>query len=287
MTMHWSVVRVACLLLLTGLTYFYTWYWLYMRWTAPDSSFAHGFLVPAVFLWLLFRRREEIERIDPEPSYLGLVLILPALVLHLLAVFLEVYSPSGFTLPILMGGTILYFRGWKVLRKLLFPVCYLYFAIPLPMNWVLDATLVLKNLAITSSTTLAKFMGAAVHEEGSSLVFASGATLEVASPCSGLRSLIALLALGVLYAVEFTSLSFCGRAVFIVLSVPIALLSNILRICFLCLVVHYLGKDAAGGVVHYGSGLAIYAVSLAVMIGLSRVLRAVPFFRREPCETGT
>jgi exosortase len=283
--MHGRALRFAGLFLLTGLAYAYTWYWLYRRWSAPDSLFAHGFLIPFVFLWLLGRRRERFERLDPVPDYRGLFLILPALCLHLLAMHVEVYSPSGFTLPILLAGIILYFWGWPRLKVLRFPVLYLYFAIPLPMNWVHALSFRLKIFVISLSTGLARFLGADLVDRGSSLEFGRGGSLPVENPCSGLRSLVALLALGVLYAVEFASLSVLGRLVFVLLAIPIAMASNVLRITFLCMVADRYGVQAASGAVHDGSGYAIYIIAFLLMLAFGRLLSAVPVFRRRaPCE---
>ena len=93
-------------------------------------------------------------------------------------------------------------------------------------------------------------------------------------------ALIALVALGVLYAVEFTSLNRWGRLLFVALTVPIAMVSNVLRITFLCLVADHWGTDAASGVVHEGSGYAIYFVALFLMIACGRLLAAFPRFLR-------
>ena len=191
--MHWRIIRFAGLFLLTGLAYAYTWYWLYRRYSAPDSLFAHGFLIPLVFIWLFMRRRVQLESIEPHPDYRGLLLILPALGLHLLAVHVELYSPSGFTLPILLAGIILYFWGGSRLKVLRFPVLYLYFALPVPMNWVQALSFRLKLFVISLSTWLARLLGADLVDRGSSLEFSSGGSLPVENPCSGLRSLVALL----------------------------------------------------------------------------------------------
>jgi exosortase len=195
------------------------------------------------------------------------------------AVYLEVYSPSGFTLPVLIGGIIIYFWGWGIFKTLFFPLFYLFFAIPFPMNWVHTLSFRLKIIAMGISTSLARFLGVEMEEKGSYLFFQDGDHLLVGSPCSGLRSLIALVALGVLYAVEFTSLNLMGRTVVILLTVPIAMISNVLRITFLCLLADGAGVEAASGWVHDVSGYAIYVVALVLMMICGRIFSAIPFFR--------
>ena len=154
-----------------------------------------------------------------------------------------------------------------------------------PMNWVQAMSFRLKLVAIDQSTALARFLGAELLNRGSAIEFAGGGSLPVENPCSGLRSLVALLALGVLYAVEFTSLNLKGRVLFILLAVPIAMASNVLRITFLCLVADRFGVAAASGAVHDGSGYAIYIVAFLLMLACGRPLHAIPAFRgRAPCE---
>jgi exosortase len=208
------------------------------------------------------------------------------LFIHGAAVYLEVYSPSGFTLPILVGGIILYCFGWPVLRILLFPVLYLFFAIPLPMNWVHATAFRLKIIAVDFSTGLAGVLGTEAREVGSKIVFNGGDHLMVGTPCSGLRSLIALTAMGVLYVVEFTKMNLKGRLILLLLIVPIAMASNILRITLLCMVAGHFGSDAASGWIHDLSGYLIYIVALVLMLAVGRLIgRYSLFFRRASCES--
>jgi exosortase len=277
-------IRFLALLLLTGVAYAYTWYWLYVRWTEPDTFFAHGFLIPAVFLWLVHRRRECLARLEPSPSIWGLPLIILALCVHICAMAVEIYSPSGFTLPVLMAGIILYCWGWPHLKLLLFPVAFLFFGVPWPMNWVQAMSFRLKIMAVEASTQVTNLLGTACQESGSFILFAGGERLLVGDPCSGLRSLIALVALGILYVMEFLTLNRAGRILFILLTVPIAMVSNIIRIVFLCLLAGHSGVPATQGLVHDLSGYAIYAVALVLMIGCGRIMEALPFFqRRKSC----
>jgi exosortase len=283
--MQWRIVRFIALALLVGSAYSYTGYWLYVRWSAPESFFAHGYLIPLVFLWLLYRRRFVLKETEPQPDLRGLLLICPALLLHLSAVYLEVYSPSGFTLPILMGGLVLYFWGRRAFRILLFPLFFLFFAIPLPMNWVHEASFRLKMIAMDLSTGLAVFLGTELKEVGAKIIFPSGDSLMVGTPCSGLRSLIAMVALGVLYAVEFTRMNFLGRMMLVVLIIPIAMISNVLRVTFLCLVAGRFGSAAAAGQVHDLSGYSLYIVGLLLMLAMGRLLMVCPLFvRRASCK---
>jgi exosortase len=271
---------MGLLAVLVAVAYAYTWYWLYVRWTAPDSFFAHGFLVPLISIWLVFRRKERLQALDPASDFRGLLLVIPALLLHVMAIQVEVYSPSGFTLPVLLAGLVLYFGGFRFLKVLLFPIAYLFFAIPLPMNWVHAMSFQLKIVAVNMSCGLSGLLGAEIRDDGSFILFESGEHLLVGSPCSGLRSLVALLALGVLYAVEFTRLNTMGRLVFIALAVPIAMVSNILRITFLCMLADTMGVPATTGAVHDLSGYGIYLVALVLMAASGRLLQAVPVLKR-------
>ena len=269
------------LLIPAAAAYAYTAYWLYVRWTAPESMYAHGFLVPPVVLWMLYGRRERIRSFSSTPAWSGMVLILPALALHLAAVYADVYSPSAFTLPVLLAGVVVFFRGWRALRPCIFPLAYLYFALPLPMNWVSDLSFRMKMTAVHLAVGAARFLGAELTLDGARILLKQGGVLPVAAPCSGLRSAVALLALAVLYGVIFAPLNRKGQVVFILLSLPLAVASNVLRITFLCLVAHRFGVDAAGGWVHDLSGLGVYLAALLLMLAAARALTACPLFRRK------
>ena len=92
--------------------------------------------------------------------------------------------------------------------------------------------------------------------------------------------------MGVLYGVEFLNMGRIGRAVFILLLIPIAMISNVLRITFLCIVANTWGSGAASGWVHDLSGYAVYAIAMILMIALGRILRAIPRMKgRATCES--
>jgi len=272
MTKKAVYLRYLLIALLLGATYSYICYWLYVRWSSEDSFFSHGYLIPFVSIWLCVRRKQILSKIESKPDLRGLYLLIPALVFHIMAVYKEVYSPSGMTIPVVIAGVIMYLHGWDMLRALIFPVVYLYSAIPLPLSWISVASYNLKIAAINLSTTISGLFGAHIREKGSYLIFDNGSTLLVGSPCSGLRSLIALIALGVLYAIEFSRLNVLGITIFIIITGPIAYLSNVLRITFLCLTADNFGASSITGFVHDASGYGIYIIAFLMMLGLGWLL---------------
>lgn len=269
------------LILLFGITYSHIWKWLYERWTWSESFYSHGFLIPFVSLWLCFRSKNALVQANQSPDYRGLFVLLPAIGAHMCAVRLDLYSPSGLTLPLVISGLVIYLKGFDVFKILCFPIAYLYFAIPLPLNWIQETSYELKSLAIGLSTGLAGVFGAQIQEKGAYLVFQDGGTLLVGSPCSGLRSLIALFALGILFVAAFSSLNKKGAGLFILLMGPIAVFSNVLRITFLCLIADSLGAQATKGWVHDLSGYLIYVIALVLMLGLNRGLSSMNCFAGE------
>ena len=187
--------------------------WLHERWTAADSFYGHGFLVAPLTLWLAFRKRSLLASIPAAPSSWGLALVIPALLVHLAALRIEVYSPSGLALIPLVFGVIWFLSGFRRARALWFPVLFLVFAIPLPLPWVSEAAFHLKMFAVSAATGLLDLFGMRLTMEGSYIYFEGGGRLVVGSPCSGLRSLLSILAVGVLYTAEFAELSKPGRVV--------------------------------------------------------------------------
>jgi exosortase len=262
--------KLAAGLALFCVTYWNTFVWLWQRSTAPDSYYSHALMIPFISGYLIWRRREALLRSTGESSVVGPILILFALSLHLLSVALNVYFSSGLSIFIFAGGFSLYFFGWSGTRKIVFPLGFLIFMFPLPRGALGAISVPMKLFAIWCSTGIVSLLGVPVVREGFQLHFSS-ASLEIGNPCSGLRSLLALTALGSLMAHFFTGPMWKRVALFAV-SLPIALLCNTLRMVALSLVADSFGSDAATGAFHDASGIFMYGVALILLFGTGRIL---------------
>jgi len=250
--------------------YWPTFVWLNERAWAADSYYSHAFLVPLVSAVLIWIERKELAKCPIGSSRIGLALIAAALVGHILSVLAYVNFTSGFSILVLVVGLSLYLFGTAISRKIWFPLAFLIFMFPLPLAVLGAVSLPMKLFATKAGAGILDLMGIAVVQEGFKLQFTS-ASLVVGNPCSGLRSLIALLALGALIAYLF-KVSVPRKMVLVMLSVPFAILSNITRVTLLGVTAHFFGSEAATGFAHDLSGGLVFFVALILLLTAARML---------------
>ena len=141
--------------------YFPTILWMYDRWIARDSYYSHGFLIPIVSLALIYWNKEELAEIKWKESPWGMRLIIAGAVLHLLASHpnVRIYFVSGFSMLVLICGLVLYLYGEEIFRRILFPLFFLIFMVPMPLVVINKISLQLKMFAAELATMVLNNMG--------------------------------------------------------------------------------------------------------------------------------
>ena len=246
--------------------------WMYDRYMGADSYYSHGFLVPFVSLFLIWQKLGTLKSLPQQQNIAGLIIIVFALVLHILGTVLYIFSISGFSIFFLVLGFTLFIFGKEIIRAILFPLLFLVFMFPLPEAIISLFSFPLKMFAAKAGVWVVKLFGIPVHGEGFNIFIPAGHLL-VGNPCSGLRSLIAFLALGAVFA-YLAPLS-TGKKVFLFFStIPIAILSNIVRIPILIMISHYWGLKAAAPdtLVHTGSGILVFIIGFLLLLATAKVL---------------
>lgn len=258
--------------LLLVFMYLSTFRWMYGRFTAEDTYYSHGFLIPFVCGFFVWQRRDEFIERQNDYSWTGFFFIVVALLIHFGSTVLYVFFTSGISILILAFGISLFLYGKRSTRAILFPLSYLAFMLPLP-GGIINAIAYPMKLGIASvSATLAQGLGFPILQNGF-FIDTAGGTLLIDNPCSGLRSLIAFLALGSILA-YITPTTLPRKTAIFFSSVPIAFFTNIIRVLFLILVSHYYGVPSAmpGGLPHDISGYVVFIVGGVMLFGLGRVL---------------
>lgn len=237
-----------------------------------NPNYSHGFLIPPVTLWLIWRQRKEIRsEAKPGGSIYGSLLLLPALLLHILGLRGDVTTVQGASLILALGGVVWMLFGGRVFRRIALPLAFLIFMIP-TLPWFINvASFKLKLIAARSAVGISQAIGITVEREGVNMIFPGG-TLSVENACSGLRSLIALLALGALFA-YLASGQVWKRVLLLVLALPIAVIANTLRITALCVYASVGSVQGAAGVFHDVGGYALFAIAFLLLIASRRILR--------------
>ncbi len=261
------------IIILTILAYQTTLEWMIDRYMGEDSYYSHGPIIPLVSLFLIYQKRDILEKISLQPNFVGLFIFLFALVLHILGTILYIFSISGFSLYFLIIGLALFLLGKEKFKTVAFPIIFLIFMFPLPGAILTMVSFPLKIIAANAGVWTVSLSGIPIHIEGFNIARPAGQLL-VGNPCSGLRSLIAFLALGFLLA-YITPLKLHNKFALIVLTIPIALISNIIRVAILISVSHYWGLEAAtpDTIVHSGSGVLVFVLGFSLLLLTSKVLK--------------
>lgn len=262
------------LLLLIGWLYTPILVRLVLQWVGPhsDPNFQHGIFVPLFALYILWldRRRLKAKAIDREPSWAGLPLIALSLcILALGRLGAELFF-SRVSFLILLAGLIILFLGWPFFRAVLFPWAFLILMIPLPNLILQQVTFPLQLLASRLATELLQVFGVPVLRQGNLIVLAA-MPLDVAEACSGIRSLLTLVTLAIIYGYLMETRKWV-RVVLAISAVPIAVAANSVRVFGTGLIVQYWDADKAEGFLHTFQGLLVYVVALIMLFAVHRAI---------------
>ena len=246
-------------------------------WRNPDYS--HGFLVPVFAGYVLWRERHRLARITLKPSNFGLVVMLGAIGLLLIGSLGAELFTSRFSLLVLMAGVVLFLAGWQMLRAVSFPLGFLILMIPIPVLIYNQITFPLQLLASRFATFWLQLVNVPVLREGN-LIILPNYTLEVVEACSGIRSLVTLITLAVAYGYLMQDRRWL-RWVLALLMIPIAIVSNAIRIMGAGLLTYHFGHEMAEGFFHEFSGWVIFVAALVLMFCCHWLLRKIPGANKE------
>lgn len=243
-----------------------------------DMSF--GWLVPIFSLYVLWTQRKELKASIGRPSLAGLLAAIPCLLVAILGtrglqIRLEQVGFIGLCMTVPWA-----FFGGRFAVRCIFPACYLAFTIPLA-TFLDFVTIHLRLLASGTALTVLNGCGVDVVQQGTA-IFSHGAhpfSIDVAEPCSGLRSLFALMALTAAYA-WYNQPTWTRRAALFACSIPLAVLGNVVRILSICLFAAFADPEFATGFYHDYSGYVVFIVAISCMVGcgelLTRFCKPVP-----------
>lgn len=235
----------------------------------------HGPILLAIVLWLFWRVANEVHSALAKPNTIaGFVLVLCSAFIYIIGRSQEIYAfEIGAFIPLIIG-IILALHGFATVKKYWFPLLFLAFLIPLPAfitDWLTSG---LKNHISYWAEVILYELGYPVSRSGV-ILYVGQYQLLVADACSGMNSLFSLIAVGVLY-VYLNGDIFEKRSLLLLVSiVPIAFIANVIRVLTLILVTYYYGDEAGQGFIHSFAGIAVFAISLALLYIFDNVLRKV------------
>ena len=251
------------------------WRWLWGEWRGNDY-YSHGFLIVPIAAYLAWRRFNYVEngRLQPQSGHnRGLILLTASLIGYLAAFAAKAYFLAAFAMIGLIGGLVWMALGTAMARQLAFPISFLALMTPLP--FIEKATLPLALLTGRFSAALTRFLGLDVSVAGTAVTLPN-TDLVIGAQCSGVNSIIALFALTALLAYALQG-PLWGKLTLLALSLPLAMLGNVLRVAALLFAAHYFSLETAFNFYHDYSGIVSFLLIAILMIPLSKSLQCKTF----------
>jgi exosortase len=182
---------------------------------------------------------------------------------------------SRVSLIVATVGVVLFLFGWEHVRILAFPFAFLFLMIPLPAIIFNQIAFPLQLLASEVGEWAISSAGVPVLREGNVLILAN-TSLEVAEACSGIRSLVSLITLGIVYGYFIDSRAWV-RVLIVLSTIPVAILSNAARVAGTGILAHYWGPEAADGFFHEFSGWIVFIVAFVLILAIRwAIVRVAP-----------
>ncbi len=239
-----------------------------------NDAYSHGFVLLAVALFLAVQKGPEIPD-SAGPSRWYLPALGASVALMLVGGQSELHVLAQYGLFGLVGSLVLGVWGWPGVRVLFVPLLLLLLAIPMPGYFEVNLTTELKLLSSRLGTVLLQALGVPVYTEGN-IIDLGSYQLQLADACSGLNYMVPLLAIGVMMA-GFLRTSLWRRVVLVLLTIPLTVAMNVLRIAIAGLLVKHVGPETAEGFVHDFEGWLVFVASLGLMLPtLALLLRLGP-----------
>lgn len=240
-------------------------------WNNPDYS--HGFLIPLMSLYFIWDRRYRLLSLSPFPSAPGLIVLIAGIFLLIIGNLAAELFTMRFSMLMVLAGMTLYLLGKEYLRLFLFPISFLLLMIPIPAIIFNEIAFPLQLVAAKSAASVLYILGIPVLREGN-LIFLANTVLEVAEACSGIRSLVSLIALALVFA-YFTQTRFWKQLILVLSAIPIAIIANAIRVSGTGVLAHFYGEGVAQGFYHSFSGWVVFVVSFIFMGGIGLLLRGI------------
>ena len=274
----------VALLLLFLLAFAPTLVWMGQGWFAPGSYFGHGPLLVICGIVFLRRVAKDPRAVRVQASKPAAVLFTVLLVLHVFAQTIQVDSLSGMLMVPTALALVWALYGAVILRLVAPAIGCFFFAVPLPIFVTGRLAYGMKDIAASCAVFIGNLAGLGLEQDGAKLIIpGQDLPLLVGDACAGLRSLVALTALGYVFAFFLTDRRPVGRILLLLSALPVALMANFLRIAVLAGIATVKGVPYAAGPAHEISGYLVYLAAIFLLFVIDRFL---PFRRAKAIGDG-
>jgi exosortase len=238
-----------------------------------DDNYSHGFLILPLALYFAYERRQHLKIAASKRTTLGLVIVAGSLGLLVAGTLGAELFLTRISIVGLLLGVTLFVWGWEHARILAFPIVFLLLMVPLPAIVFNQIAFPLQLFASRFGEWALQISGIPVLREGNIIILAN-TTLEVAEACSGIRSLVSLLTLGIVLG-YFSDSRTWVRVAIAMATLPVAIVANGLRVAGTGIAAQEFGPETAAGFFHTFSGWLVFVVSFSLLFVIQRGLVAV------------
>jgi exosortase len=249
--------------------YFPVWKNLILAWNNSEE-YSHGFLIVPISLYIIWSKRKKLSEIPVKPSGWGLAVTLFSLGLYVFSQLAGISTLSSVMMICTICGMVLTLYGIKFLREILFPLLFLLLMIPVPSQIYSSVTMPLQLFVSKISVGIASLINIPVLREGN-VIHLPERTLEVVQACSGLRSIVSLLTLSIIFG-YFTLKSSLLRSLLFIAGIPAAIFVNIIRVLLMVAAFYYFDYDLTKGTIHTVFGVVIFILAVFFIFIVQKIL---------------
>ena len=244
-----------------------------------DPNYRHGILIPLVSALLLWKRRDELREASRDGgTAAGLLLMIAAAGLLVTGTAAAEFFAMRISLPLMLLGATLFLMGRSYTRIAGPPLILLLLMVPLPYIIYFKITFPMQILSARLSAGTLAALRVSVIRKGNILLL-PGYTLEVVAACSGLRSLMTMFTLAVVFAF-FTDMSKTRKVILVLLSVPAAIAANTVRLVVTAMGALFIGPGFADGPLHEASGIIVFMAGFLMLLLCAGILRWTQYRRK-------
>lgn len=263
----------ALLLIYMYIPTFTKWY---TEWTRPETYYSHAFLVPIISAFIIWIKRKDLAETAVKPSWTGFLIVVPSLLVFMIGVWSGATAFQSMVFPLIVFGSVVAIFGREIARKLRFPIGYLYFMCVMPGFLITAVSFRIQVLSTIGAAAIMKLIGLNVVRSGVNIIVPNMVDpVQVGQPCSGFRLLISLLALCILmiYLVEGPR---WGKAVLLIITIPLSVVLNSIRVAMIALVGNYMGVNAMHSF-HDWSGYIMLVLAMVSIFYIARLVKCREF----------
>jgi len=254
------------------LVYLPALYDLVLEWS-NDPNYSHGFLIPLISAFLIWKKKEQLKTVLFKRDNTGLVLLIVGLILFVVANGAAEYFTLRFSFVLCLFGLTYYLLGKDIIKVTWFAFFMLLFMIPIPYVLYYAVTFPMQTLATKITVTILNSIGMNAIRQGN-IIHITGHTLEVAEACSGIRSLISLLALGAIYAYT-TQKKFTAQLILFLSTIPIAVIANVFRVLVTSVMVAIVTDQVTEEPFHSIMGMLVFVFAFISLFITGSILKRI------------